>query len=104
MFSELKKLGGEIKTNEPVPVVKKQDAPLVQPEQSNCQLNAWITAGQNQQLNKAYSKLLANGVKVKKGHLVGVAIEVVSRILENQSPSSLDNTILDAYIAQLSGT
>src|SRR5436309_1965105 len=102
MFTELKRLDGEAKVKEPVAAVKKQVPPLLQQtvETSNCQLNAWITAGQNQQLNVAYSKLIANGMKVKKGHLVGLAIEVVSRILENQLPSTLDISILDSYMVQ----
>ncbi len=65
---------------------------------SNCQLNAWITTNQEQLLNNAYYHLRTNRVKIKKGELIGVAIEVISRILENQSPSTLDASILDTYV------
>ncbi len=67
-------------------------------QKSNCQLNAWITTNQEQLLNTAYYRLRANRVKIKKGELIGVAIEVLSRILENQSPTTLDASILDAYV------
>ncbi len=64
---------------------------------SNCQLNAWITTNQEQLLNTVYYRLRANRVKIKKGEVIGVAIEVLSRILEKQSPTSLDASILDEY-------
>jgi hypothetical protein len=67
-------------------------------EKSNCQLNAWITGGQNKLLDQLYFRLRANGVKIKKGELIGVAIEVLSRILEKQTSATLDNTVLDTYI------
>jgi hypothetical protein len=67
-------------------------------EKNNCQLNAWITTNQDQLLNSAYYRLRANRVKIKKGELIGIAIEVISRILENQSPSHPDVSILDTYI------
>ncbi len=67
---------------------------------SNCQLNAWITTNQEQLLNTMYYRLRANRIKIKKGEVIGVAIEVLSRILENQSPSTLDASILDAYVKQ----
>ena len=38
----------------------------------------------------------ANHVKIKKGELIGVAIEVLARILEQQSPATLDASILEA--------
>lgn len=66
----------------------------------NCQLNAWITTNQDQLLNNTYYRLRANRVKIKKGELIGVAIEVISRILENQSPTHLDASILDTYIKE----
>jgi hypothetical protein len=69
-------------------------------EKSNCQLNAWITTNQEQLLNQAYYRLRPNRDKIKKGELIGVAIEVISRILEKQSPATLDASILDAYVKQ----
>jgi hypothetical protein len=69
-------------------------------EKSNCQLNAWITTTQEQLLNHAYYRLRANRVKIKKGELIGIAIEVLSRILENHSPATLDASVLDAYVNQ----
>src|SRR3712207_4007217 len=68
------------------------------PVKSNCQLNAWITTNQEQLLNTVYYRLRANSVKIKKGELIGVAIEVIARILEQQSPATLDASILDAYV------
>ena len=65
---------------------------------SNCQLNAWITTNQEQLLNTVYYRLRANNVKIKKGEVIGIAIEVLSRILENHSPTTFDASILDTYI------
>ena len=65
---------------------------------SNCQLNAWITTNQEQLLNTVYYRLRANRVKIKKGEVIGVAIEILSKVLEKQSPSSLDVSILDEYV------
>ncbi len=79
----------------PSPAVEQ---PKPDGQKSNCQLNAWITTNQEQLLNTAYYRLRANRVKIKKGELIGVAIEVLSRILENQSPTTLDASILDAYV------
>src|SRR3712207_6588163 len=69
------------------PVVPSPAAQQTQPDEakSNCQLNAWITTSQEHLLNTAYYRLRANRVKIKKGELIGVAIEVLSRILETQS-------------------
>ncbi len=74
-----------------------QQTPSV-PVKSNCQLNAWITTNQEQLLNTVYYRLRANRVKIKKGEVIGVAIEVLSRILEKQSPTSLDVSVLDEYV------
>lgn len=80
-------------TPSPAPQQPKPAAPT-----NNCQLNAWITTSQEQLLNTVYYRLRANRVKIKKGEVIGVAIEVLSRILEKQSPTSLDASILDEYV------
>ncbi len=82
------------------PVLPSPAGQLAPPDgqKSNCQLNAWITTNQEQLLNTAYYRLRANRVKIKKGELIGVAIEVLARILEQQSPATLDASILDAYV------
>ncbi len=105
MFSELKQLNDKQQdekkpTQEQKPVT---GSPLpnhtaVAVEKSNCQLNAWITGGQNKLLDQLYFRLRANGVKIKKGELIGIAIEVLSRILEKQTPATLDTSVLDTYI------
>jgi hypothetical protein len=83
-------------------ITKNSQTPLSQPknseEKSNCQLNAWITTDQDLMLTNALYKLKSQRVKVKKGELIGIAIEVLSRILENQSPTKLGVSILDQYI------
>jgi hypothetical protein len=63
-------------------------------------INAWVTTNQEQLLNTVYYRLRANSVKIKKGEVVGIAIEVLSRILENQSPTTFDASILDTYVQQ----
>src|SRR3712207_4014812 len=74
----------------PAPTPAKSSA-----TESNCQLNAWITTNQEQLLNTVYYRLRANRVKIKKGEVIGVAIEILSKVLEKQSPSSLDASIVD---------
>ena len=105
MFSELKKLDKEKQQPLQKEEVITQLAPLSptpsivhKEEKSNCQLNAWITMEQDLLCTNALYKLKANRVKVKKGELLGVAIEVISRILENQIPTILDASILDNYV------
>ncbi len=103
MFSELKQLKDKQQA-ETKPLQKEPSAagtPLpnhTAGAKSNCQLNAWITGGQNTLLDQLYFRLRANGVKIKKGELIGVAIEVLSRILEKQTPATLDASVLDTYI------
>lgn len=105
MFSELKKLDrDEAEVKNATVASKSPQSPTlaIEPvkklvEDSNCQLNAWITTHQDQLLNTSLYKLKANRVKIKKGELVGVAIEVLSRILEDLSPTQIDTTILDLY-------
>ena len=111
MFTELRKLDKETKINGPgEPVVEKNAAPIplhspkIIEEKSNCQLNAWITKNQDQLLNSTYYRLRANRVKVKKGELIGVAIEIISRILENQFPAHLDASVLDSYLNEYEKT
>jgi hypothetical protein len=48
--------------------VKKQ----VQVERKERQLNAWITATQNDTLDQLYFRLRAQGMRLKKGELVGI--------------------------------
>jgi len=106
MFSQLKKLDEEKLEIKPSDSAEKilKDSPTPQPKtkvekKSNCQLNAWITTDQDHLLNTAYYRLRANNIKIKKGELIGVAIEIISRILENQSPTNADaNSLLDTYV------
>ncbi len=108
MFSDLKKLNEnqhdgqqltqEKKTETTPPPHTTKDKVI---EKKYCQLNAWITEDQNKLLDQIYFRLRSNGVKVKKGELVGIAIEILSRILENQNPSPLDSTALDKYIQEV---
>jgi hypothetical protein len=74
---------------------KKQEA-VVRKER---QLNAWITAAQNDTLDQLYFRLRANGVKLKKGELVGVAIEVLAAILDDYTPQEINASLLDSYLA-----
>lgn len=84
----------------PAPKVEKQAKPkneevVVRKER---QLNAWITAAQNDTLDQLYFRLRANGVKLKKGELVGVAIEVLAAILDDYTPTEIDASLLDGYL------
>jgi len=105
MFSELKKLDkdeAEVKNTTVASKFPQTPTVAIEPvkkltEDSNCQLNAWITTHQDQLLNTSLYRLKANRVKIKKGELVGVAIEVLSRIIENLSPTQIDAAILDLY-------
>src|SRR4051794_25230256 len=54
--------------------VKKQ----VQVERKERQLNAWITATQNDTLDQLYFRLRAQGMRLKKGELVGIGIEILA--------------------------
>ena len=80
------------------PLPPASHPPKAPAPKDNCQLNAWITTNQEQLLNTVYYRLRANRVKIKKGEVIGVAIEVLSRILEKQSPTSLDASVLDEYV------
>jgi hypothetical protein len=77
------------------PVQPKGQKVVVRKER---QLNAWITAAQNDALDRLYFRLRANGVKLKKGELVGVGIEVLSAILDQYSPKEIDASLLDNYL------
>jgi hypothetical protein len=77
-------------------VQPKKQAVVVRKER---QLNAWITAAQNDTLDRLYFRLRANGVKLKKGELVGVAIEVLAAILDQYTPKEIDASLLDQYLA-----
>lgn len=107
MFSDLKKLNENQQDEQPL-TPEKNTTPTPLPhantnkavEKSNCQLNAWITGEQNKLLDQIYFRLRSNNVKIKKGELIGIAIEILSRILENQNPSPLDSTVLDRYIQE----
>lgn len=90
------------------PTVKEieKEEPLTKPkskkvEKRERQLNAWISSIQNETLDKLYFHLRAKGVRVKKGELVGVAIEILSRILENQDSRKIDASILNRYIEKM---
>ena len=101
MFAQLKEMDQQPDKNVAKEELKVESKPVLQPEvkkaKANCQLNAWISSSQATLLDKVYFRLRSNGTKLKKGEVVGVAIEVLSRILENQSPVELNSTILDSY-------
>jgi hypothetical protein len=78
------------------PVQPKRREPVVRKER---QLNAWITAAQNDTLDRLYFRLRANGVKLKKGELVGVGIEVLASILDQYTPKAIDASLLENYLA-----
>jgi hypothetical protein len=83
------------------PTPKKEERPKPKPkkvEKKERQLNAWISASQNEMLDKLYFRLRARGVRIKKGELVGVALEILSRILENKEPRIIDSSALDHYV------
>jgi hypothetical protein len=75
--------------------VKKQ----VQVERKERQLNAWITATQNDTLDQLYFRLRAQGMRLKKGELVGIGIEILATILEQISPEAIDRTLLNIYLS-----
>jgi hypothetical protein len=75
--------------------VKKQ----VQVERKERQLNAWITATQNDTLDQLYFRLRAQGMRLKKGELVGIGIEILATILEQISPKAIDRTLLNIYLS-----
>jgi hypothetical protein len=87
-------------TEQSMPASSSPQQPKKAGEKANCQLNAWITTNQDQLLNNTYFRLRASRVKIKKGELIGVAIEVLSRVLERQSPATLDASILDEFVKQ----
>jgi hypothetical protein len=68
-------------------------------ERKKRQLNAWITATQNDTLDRLYFRLRANGMQLQKGELVGVGIEILATILDQVSPKSIDETLLDSYLS-----
>lgn len=70
-------------------------------EKRERQLNAWISSMQNGMLDRLYFQLRTKGIRVKKGELVGVAIEILSRILEKQDSRKIDASVLDKYIENL---
>jgi hypothetical protein len=84
------------------PVVKPQKPNVVKvevkPERKERQLNAWITSHQNDTLDRLYFRLRSQGVKLKKGELVGVSIEVLSRILDQYTPRTIDTSLLDSFL------
>ncbi len=73
-------------------------------EKRERQLNAWISSSQNELLNKLYFQLRAKGIRVKKGELVGVAIEILSRILEKQDSRKIDSSVLDRFVERFNKT
>jgi hypothetical protein len=77
----------------------KQKQPARKAPEVNVQLNAWITASQNAALDQVFYGLRANGVKLKKGELVGIGIEVLAAILEQHTPKVIDNTLLDIFLS-----
>lgn len=77
----------------------KQKQPARKAPEVNVQLNAWITASQNAALDKVFYGLRAKGVKLKKGELVGIGIEVLAAILEQHTPNVIDNTLLDTFLS-----
>lgn len=79
------------------PKAQKQQARKI--SEMNVQLNAWITASQNATLDQVFYGLRAKGVKLKKGELVGVGIEILAAILERHTPKIIDNTLLDHYLS-----
>lgn len=100
-----KKAGiGEEKETKPSPTPArekpfKQERPKPKKiEKKERQLNAWISASQNGMLDQLYFRLRAKGVRIKKGELVGVALEILSRILEKKEPRNIDSSILDSYV------
>ncbi len=77
------------------PVPLKKPEPAARKER---QLNAWITAAQNETLDRLYYGLRAKGVKIQKGELVGVGIEVLAAILDQYNPKTIDATLLDNFL------
>ena len=75
--------------------------PVKQPEKvarKERQLNAWITTPQNDTLDRLYFGLRAKGVKIQKGELVGVGIEVLAAILDKYNPKTIDASLLDNFL------
>jgi hypothetical protein len=83
------------------PKVAKQVKPKKEEvvDRKERQLNAWITAEQNDTLDRLYFRLRANGIKLKKGELVGVAIEVLAAMLDEYTPQEIDASLLGNYLA-----
>lgn len=77
----------------------KQKQPVRKAPEVNVQLNAWITASQNAALDQVFYGLRAKGVKLKKGELVGIGIEVLAAILEQHTPKMIDNALLDSFLS-----
>ena len=75
--------------------VKKQ----VQVERKERQLNAWITATQNDTLDQLYFRLRAEGMRLKKGELFGIGIEVLAAMLKQFTPKTIDATLLESYLS-----
>jgi hypothetical protein len=92
--------------SKPAEKAEKQVEPTKQEvvDRKERQLNAWITAAQNDTLDRLYFRLRANGVKLKKGELVGVAIEVLATILDDHTPQEIDASLLDSYLANYEKT
>src|SRR4051812_11124500 len=78
--------------------VKKHKTVEHKEPQLNTQLNAWITEAQNDTLDKLYFSLRARGMKLKKGELVGVGIEVLATIFDEITPKTIDSTLLATYL------
>ena len=111
-YSQLYEIAQKKRKEESKPVEKKMEVsppPEIKPvekkiskpkkvEKRERQLNAWISSGQNEMLNRLYFQIRAKGIRVKKGELVGVAIEILSRILEKLDSRKIDSSALDRYI------
>src|SRR3954469_4514298 len=78
--------------------VKKHKTVERKEPQLNTQLNAWITEAQNDTLDRLYFSLRARGMKLKKGELVGVGIEVLATIFDEITPKTIDSTLLATYL------
>ncbi len=92
----------EEQEKQPLPVkAASKPTPVKQPEKGarkERQLNAWITTPQNETLDRLYFGLRAKGVKIQKGELVGVGIEVLAAILDQYNPKTIDATLLDNFL------
>jgi hypothetical protein len=46
-----------------------------------------------------YFRLRAQGMRLKKGELVGIGIEILATILDQISPKTIDRTLLERYLS-----